>query len=118
MEALPEHPLERESVMSNSPLRTVFALVLAAFLLATPTAQALPLSGDSDVLARIWSFFTDFWSKNGCRIDPSGYCSPGMGEGDPTTENGCVIEPNGQCTTTPVSTKNGCVIDPSGICRP
>ena len=104
--------------MTTSPLRTVFALVLAAFLVAAPAAQAQPFSGDSDgMLARIWSLFTDFWSKNGCRIDPNGYCIPGTSEGDPAIENGCQIDPNGQCITT---MKNGCRIDPDGVlvCKP
>lgn len=104
--------------MTTSPLRTVSALVLAAFLVAAPAAQAQPFSGDSGMLERIWSLFTDFWSKNGCRIDPDGLCIPGIGEGDPRIENGCVIEPNGQCASEPVTTKNGCQIDPNGRCLP
>lgn len=104
--------------MTTSPLRTVFALVLAAFLLAAPAAQARPLYDDSSVLARIWSLVTGLWSKNGCRIDPDGYCLPGIGEGDPTIENGCVIDPSGQCVSEPVTTKNGCIVDPDGRCRP
>ena len=105
--------------MNSSPLRTVSAVVFAAFLLAAPAAQARPIHGDSSVLARIWSLVTGFWSKNGCRIDPNGYCIPEMVEGDPTIENGCQIDPSGQCATgSPVTSKNGCVIEPNGGCRP
>lgn len=104
--------------MTNSPLRTVATVLLAAFLVAAPAAQARPLRGDSDVLARIWSLVTGFWSKNGCQIDPDGSCIPGISEGGSTVENGCRLDPDGQCVSEPVTTKNGCVIDPSGICRP
>lgn len=106
--------------MTTSPLRTVFALVLAAFLVAAPAAQARPLFDDSSVLARIWSLVTGFWSKNGCIVDPDGYCIPGTGEGDPAIENGCRLDPDGQCVSEPVTTKNGCRIDPSGVpvCNP
>lgn len=104
--------------MTISPLRTVAAVLLAAFLVAAPAAQARPLRGDSDVLARIWSLVTGFWSKNGCRIDPNGYCIPGINEGGSTVENGCVIDPSGQCASAAVTTKNGCIIDPDGRCRP
>ncbi|HSK79788.1 MAG TPA: hypothetical protein VLQ45_25260 [Thermoanaerobaculia bacterium] len=105
--------------MNSSPLRTVSAVVLAAVLAAAPAAQARPIHSDSNVLTRIWSLVTGLWSKNGCRIDPDGYCIPGTGEGDITIENGCVIEPNGQCATgSPVTTKNGCRLDPDGRCIP
>ena len=106
--------------MTTSPLRTVFAIVLAAFLLAAPAAQARPLYNDSSVLARIWSLVTGLWSKNGCWIDPNGirYCTGGISEGDPTIENGCQIDPSGQCVSEPVTTKNGCIVDPDGHCRP
>lgn len=103
--------------MTTSPLRTVSALVLAAFLVAAPAAQARPVYDDSSVFARIWSLVTGLWNKNGCIVDPDGYCLPGIGEGDPTIENGCVIDPSGQCVNEPV-TKNGCQIDPSGRCIP
>lgn len=99
--------------------RSIFALVFAAFLATSPAANARPTHGDapaSSMLERIWSLVAGFWSKNGCQIDPSGYCVSGIGEGGSATENGCVIEPNGQCV--PATTKNGCVIDPSGGCRP
>lgn len=99
--------------------RSILVLVLAAFLAAAPAAQALPVYGDapaSSLFERIWSLVVDFWSKNGCQIDPNGYCVSGLGEGGSTTENGCVIDPSGQCV--PVTTKNGCVIEPNGGCRP
>jgi hypothetical protein len=104
--------------MNSSPLRTVSAVVLAAFLAAAPAAQARPIHSDSNVLTRIWSLVTGLWSKNGCQIDPNGYCIPGIGEGDITVENGCQIDPDGQCASSPVTTKNGCIIDPNGRCIP
>lgn len=100
--------------------RSILILVFAAFLAASPAAQARPLHHNdapaSSMLQRIWSLVSGLWSKNGCRLDPNGYCVTGLGEGGSTTENGCVIEPNGQCV--PVTTKNGCIIDPNGGCRP
>jgi len=106
--------------MTTSPLRTVFALVLAAFLVAAPAAQARTLPRKSDVFARIWRFVADFWIKNGCWIDPNGirYCTSGISDSDPTSENGCRIDPDGQCASEPVATKNGCQIDPNGRCLP
>lgn len=99
----------------------ILAFVFAAFLAAAPAAQALPVHDDApaaSMLQRIWSLVASFLSKNGCRIDPDGYCVTGLGEDGSTTENGCQIDPDGQCVATPVSTKNGCRIDPNGICLP
>jgi hypothetical protein len=101
--------------------RSILVLVFAAFLATSPAAQALPVHDEapaSGMLQRVWSLVANFWSKNGCRIDPDGYCVTGLGEGGSTTENGCVIEPNGQCAAAPVNVKNGCQIDPSGRCLP
>ena len=72
------------------------------------TAVEDPLAALSDEFDSV----TGLWSKNGCRIDPNGYCIPA------TIENGCVIDPSGQCVSEPITTKNGCIIDPNGLCRP
>jgi hypothetical protein len=100
--------------------RSLLVLVFAAFLAATPAVQARPIHDDdapaASMLQRIWSLVADLWSKNGCRIDPSGYCVSGLGEEGSGTENGCIIDPSGQCV--PVATKNGCWIDPNGRCIP
>lgn len=101
--------------------RSLLILVFAAFLATSPAAQARPVHDDapaSSVFERIWSLVSGLWSKNGCRLDPNGYCVSGLGEGGSTTENGCQIDPSGQCAAAPATTKNGCVIDPSGGCRP
>jgi hypothetical protein len=61
-----------------------------------PRAVAVPL----DLFSHLWSFAAQWWSKNGCSIDPNGICKSDEGQLPPPssyTDNGCDIDPNGIC---------------------
>lgn len=111
-----------ESFMPTSNFRqSVIALVLAALLGAPLTSAAAPREGVgfSGLRRLSWDSATTWlWrlldraAKEGCRIDPDGYCQP-------STKEGCRIDPNGRCAdSTEPTTKEGCRIDPSGRCIP
>lgn len=103
--------------MSNRNFRqSVVAFVLVALLGAPLTSSAAPrraagLLGErsvsSGLLTWLWGFLGGSWSKNGCRIDPSGCAA----------KEGCRIDPNGRCATEAQETTDaGCSIDPFGRC--
>ncbi|HKI02636.1 MAG TPA: hypothetical protein VKK31_11710 [Thermoanaerobaculia bacterium] len=99
--------------------RLVAVFVLGAFLgmpLASVAGPRVARRSESQEIslepfARLWSFLTRVWAKEGCRIDPSGRCLD--------DKNGCSVDPNGRCLVVPeVTLKNGCSIDPYGRCLP
>ena len=85
--------------MSSRPFsRKVVVLVLFAILAlpwvsaAEPRQEVRPVS----FFEQFWSFFTNLWSDEGCRIDPSGACAPEPRPLD-DTDSGCHIDPSGGC---------------------
>ena len=110
--------------MHRSNLSRVALWMVLTLLLAVPSLYAgeparsgATARASWDFLARVWEVFSSVWSKNGCRIDPSGLCVAHQSSPAPS-ENGCGIDPNGLCVqSTPTASKNGCRIDPDGLCR-
>lgn len=102
--------------------RPALILALAVFLVTPWEAAAEPrlpsvqlrafsdsaASGVSDLFSRVLQFFSNFWAKEGCGIDPHGRCIPS------TIDNGCGLDPHGGCA--PVQVDNGCSLDPDGRC--
>jgi hypothetical protein len=92
--------------MRTPPFRrtaAVLLLLLTAALAAPPAsaagrpAEAISLS-PLEALDRLWSFLRAAWSKEGCKIDPSGHCKPGTTSPPPAqTKTSCGIDPSGQC---------------------
>ena len=110
--------------------RMVLTLVLTTLLVTTAALAQTPVfsavrplgpaaSASQDLFARLWSFLTQPWSKNGCEVDPSGRCLP-QGSGLAPGDNGCQVDPDGRCRAgqSPVQSKNGCELDPNGRCTP
>lgn len=67
--------------------------------------------------ARLWSFLTRVWAKEGCHIDPYGRCLEGSQAAPApiTPKNGCSIDPYGLCTSGSTNSADaGCGIDPYG----
>lgn len=108
--------------------RMVFTLFLTTLLVTTAAVAQSPASSavrpagptasaSQDLFARLSSFLTHPWSKNGCSVDPSGRCLPGSGL---APDSGCQVDPDGRCRTgqSAVQTENGCGLDPSGRCIP
>jgi hypothetical protein len=74
-----------------------------------PRWAAFSDSAIPDLFSGFLNFFSNLWSKNGCRIDPHGQCIP-------EEKAGCILDPHGQCA--PLQVENGCGIDPHGLCAP
>ena len=89
--------------MPTASFRRTLAFFLLVFIVAGPwTASAAGLRAESpplDFLGRLWSYFTNLWSEEGCRIDPDGRCSPHSFAPAPTDhmDSGCRIDPDGRC---------------------
>lgn len=99
----------------SSSFRRSLAVVILGLTLAAPCAWAAetrnqPESGtvrpaDSaaqatwEFFSRIWSLLADTWRKNGCSLDPFGFCTTSPGGSTPITsaDNGCDVDPNGRC---------------------
>ncbi|HSS51509.1 MAG TPA: hypothetical protein VLX28_21405 [Thermoanaerobaculia bacterium] len=115
--------------MASAAFRRKTVLLLLVAVLAAPWASAAAQSGPAaisasaplDLFSYAWRFLTHLWSKEGCRIDPDGRCTPQSTQALPVprTGSGCHIDPNGACQplATP-DTATGCRIDPSGLCLP
>jgi hypothetical protein len=95
--------------------RPALVLTLAVFLVtpgevvAGPRLPGVQLRAFSDSInSGFLSFFSKFWEKAGCKLDPHGQCLPS------TIDNGCGIDPDGRCV--PVKVDNGCSLDPNGRC--
>ncbi len=100
--------------MSHSSFRRRIAVVVLGMVLAAPLAMAsqIPSRSESgtarsadfstqaswDLLPRIWSVLFGAWSKNGCSIDPFGFClGQQAGSNSGSTKNGCSVDPDGHC---------------------
>lgn len=111
-------------------IRILALSVLCAVLVAPLAVSAAPLAagqpspirltvGVGDFLGWLHGALTALWLKNGCRIDPNGFCllSSPAANGDA----GCRLDPDGRCLNTPgsaVSTQDaGCRADPNGLCN-
>ena len=96
--------------MRTASFRRKTLLLLLVAVLATPWPLAAdPPQASSrpaktaapapfELLRRAWSFLQSAWSKEGCRIDPSGLCLSAPAQ-QPTlqTDTGCAIDPGGLC---------------------
>ncbi|HSF44163.1 MAG TPA: hypothetical protein VLT87_30530 [Thermoanaerobaculia bacterium] len=80
-------------------------------------------SATPDLFSGFLSFFSNFWSKAGCKLDPHGQCIPEdkagcildpHGQCAPEEKEGCGLDPSGRCI--PIQVENGCAIDPHGGC--
>jgi hypothetical protein len=100
--------------MRRSPLYRTLCIIAVFALFAAPVSLQAGV-GASDhrdsggaVLSRafsqIWVFLSGLWTKNGCRIDPSGNCIPGTTAPD---DNGCILGSDGTCTAGPATAKTG-----------
>jgi hypothetical protein len=90
--------------MPAASFRRTLALLLLVFVFAVPWASAAGLRAESpplDSLGLLWSYFTNLWSKEGCRIDPNGRCAARYSAPVPTDQmdTGCRIDPDGRCGT-------------------
>lgn len=88
--------------MPTASFRRTLAFLLLVFIFTSPWASAAGLSAESpplDFLSRLWSYFTNVWSEEGCRIDPDGRCGTHYSAPSPTdqVDTGCYIDPNGRC---------------------
>jgi hypothetical protein len=112
--------------MPTPSFRRTLALLLLVFIFAAPwTASAAGLRAESpplDFLGRLWSYLTNLWSEEGCRIDPNGLCATHSSAPVSTeqVDSGCMIDPDGRCahSVAPVLDQmdEGCRIDPDGRC--
>jgi hypothetical protein len=90
--------------MPTASFRRTLALLLLVFIFfAAPWASAAGLRAESpplDFLGRLWSYFTNLWSEEGCRIDPNGLCATHSFAPAPTdlVDSGCRIDPDGRCS--------------------
>jgi len=101
----------------------LIALALAtSTVLADPVSAARPRRSEmvtlapTDVVARLWTLLSSFWSKNGCEVDPNGHCKSAAGSATAIGDNGCGIDPSGHCLPATMTGDNGCWIDPNGNC--
>jgi hypothetical protein len=60
-------------------------------------------------LAGLGALWMDFWTKEGCRIDPLGRCVTSV-----TADAGCRMDPLGRCLVAKPTTDAGCGMDPLG----
>lgn len=96
-------------------LRKVLVILLLGFTAGASSAATSRLGSEAPprelkgtasstfgFLHPLWGFFTSFWIKAGCGIDPLGGCAGGNGfslgapQGEDTNE-GCRIDPLGGC---------------------
>ncbi|HEV7507221.1 MAG TPA: hypothetical protein VGS07_20190 [Thermoanaerobaculia bacterium] len=92
--------------MASASFRRKTVLLLLLAVLVAPWASAagrpagLPGPGavsapaPLDLFGSALRLLTRLWSKEGCRIDPSGRCAP---LSTPTSDTGCRIDPDGLC---------------------
>ena len=88
--------------MTAASFRRTLALLLLIFLFAAPWASAAGLRAESpplDFLGRLWSYFTNLGSEEGCYIDPNGLCAPHsfVPASPDQMDEGCRIDPDGRC---------------------
>ncbi|HEX9940505.1 MAG TPA: hypothetical protein VGG03_00700 [Thermoanaerobaculia bacterium] len=98
--------------MPTPSLRRATVVLLLAGLLAASGAFAAARPGPAnpcpaqlswplslDLFSRAWNFLTNAWTKEGCRIDPSGHCISSPTPQPPSTnqaKEGCQIDPSGR----------------------
>jgi len=83
----------------------LLVLTVTVPLAAAAAHQSSHRSDDSGFdaaapIARLWSWLTAVWEKNGCMIDPNGRCLPGTGAAPAPpagTDNGCALDTHGRC---------------------
>jgi hypothetical protein len=111
--------------MKRSPLYRAALLLTLTLLLSAPAVEAgqsfrggASVGSVEDLFARVWSFLSSAWKKNGCELDPNGLQESIPGA-PVATDNGCELDPNGRCLagkSAPLPSDNGCHIDPDGRC--
>jgi hypothetical protein len=92
--------------------RTLVAVALTSSLFTATSNPSNLLEQIGSLLGSLWSAPAN--SKEGCGMDPSGWCSP---EPQAQSKEGCGWDPNGlQSPESQPQAPEGCGLDPYGRC--